>query len=280
MEALLIHSQKVLAEQFSRHRKQADPLADWYDAEDELVSKQAYFRAQKLPEAAQDQTRNWQEAKGIVVWRKWLELNFPEGVISPISRPYLALASHHRSALAGRLHAVCSLPPHNAAGLISVLDGGPECARLCSGEQPCIEKLTNKDSLFYDYSRHTMALFRAKVLEAGSLRSCYDVTSGDRAFEDGGIFAFQSAAATCDALTAALHLRGYLADRNFRSEFHWQEALHARSVVASNWDSALRGLQYARRDEIVVEDTLFSPLEAALKRTLLSAGVRLMKSTE
>jgi hypothetical protein len=253
-------------------------VADWIEAENELVSKQAYYRAKKIPEAAQEPLRNWLDAKDVVQWRLVIESHFAEGLIPPISRPYLAMAAHY-TALTHHLNSVYELNPTcKAAGLVAVLDGAPESARLCPDESAAAERLAAKDATFYEYCRHALSLFRAKLLEAGKVRSCQEVTDGDRAFEDGCLGVFTGPLATCDAITAALHLRGYLTTLNYRSEFHWQEELHLRVVIASGWEATLSGLEFAFRDEIVVEERLFSQLEPCAKRTLLAAGVRLMKN--
>lgn len=168
-------------------------------------------------------------------------------------------------------------------GFIAVLDGAPERAHY----QSCCrkgtdglwaEKVKAKDSTFFQYCRDTLGLHKAGILEAGTIRPYTDVLEEDRAFQDACIGLFEGDMATCNAISAALHIRTFLTSLTYEWELAWHEQLHPRIAIASVWEATLRGILAARRDEIIVERDLFGQLERCHQRDLLAARVRPISS--
>lgn len=293
MEATLSDARKMLAFQISQEGSQQDPTRDWYRAEDRIIRDHAYYRSLESANAGIDDWKNWVLARQFIQWRESVESILPNCFVPGISRPYLSLAaSHDCPAFYSRLDAICNFKPEQStAVLVAVLDGGPEAARSGQdddhGEGLSWKKILSRDARFYEYCRYTLAMNRAAIVEGGALRDGQHVVAGDRAFQDGCLGCFaprpddrkraaQNFAA--DAINAALHLRRFVNSLNYSPEIDWRDELHPRMVVASTWKTALHGLLIAHRDEIVVEDTLFSPLDIVAKRYLLADGIRLTGS--
>jgi hypothetical protein len=302
MDMTLTDSQKRLAGERSQRFSDFDETRNWYAVEDEIISTHAYFRSLKSADNGADHRLNWEIAKQSVDWRKQIEVELSDCFVTGISRPYLAIAACiRRVELCNRLNGICDLHKDaNSAAFIAVLDGAPEHARYYSGRHvgngvSWVQKVKTKDSTFFEYCRDTMGLHRAAIVEAGRLRHFTELVDEDRAFQDACLGRFKGDWATSNAITAALHLRTFLTSLNYEEELPWHEQLHTRIVVASSWETALRALSVARRDEIVVESELFrhlayrddggaqsdlfKQLDLCHRRQLLAAPIRLFSST-
>jgi hypothetical protein len=277
----LHRSHRLLAERLAGTRSSPDQVRDWFDAEEILVRDRAYFLSHRR--AVPDQLRDWLLAKNSVTWADWVETKLADCRIAGVPRPYLAVAAaRDRELLAGRLTEISHVGPQVAtAAFVAVLDGAPEYARYRLARRherngsPLLSDLDSKDGIFFEFCRQTLATYHGRIVEGGAVCSWNETIADERTFQDGCIGMFRGGTAACDAVNVAIQLRRSLTSMNYRREFAWQDELHPRIGVASSWDMGLRAVLHAHRDDVVVEDALFWPMNLDTKQTLLAAGIRL-----
>jgi hypothetical protein len=274
----------VLAHERSLQR--SDAIGNWHDAEQDLIRTRAYYLSQRRTGAPGDSYDDWAAATRNIHWAKWVGSNLWDCRVEGVARPYLALAASRKcEALAARLAQVCQVgTERRIVAFVAALDGAPEYARFrlagrhAGAGTPSEDGLERKDGSFFETCRSVLALHRARIVEGGGVCSSREAMTHERTFQDACIGCFKGDASLCAGVVAALHLRRFLDGSNYRQADSWQEERHARIVVASSWQMALRELAYAYRDEILIESDAFSSLEGHLKQTWLAAGVRLVTS--
>lgn len=272
----LIEQQRTVAYYLAIERNRngllPSPESDWDEAGNLIVGRLA------AELAADGSPADWQRAREVYEWNVWADW------ADKTLRPYLAIGAVTHSDQLGkdlrsRAEQVAKRPPHVV--FATVLDGAPEFSQAqykkhaSNGVDPA-ELAERKDCMFFDSVRHTLGLFDGTLLgaEAGvgitTPAKCRIFQDGCTAFFDGP----DQEAAFCNAIAGALAVRRNLRELNEEQSLAWTDQLHARTVIGPSWD-VLKWLATLKRDEILVEATLFEEMIPGLRTILLAEGIRI-----
>lgn len=248
---------------------------DWFEAERiglersrEEIRRRAYFHWERDGWQNHGDTDHWRRAESEVLWELWARSTL---------RPYLAIAAAAAPSQVRELLAkVCPLDA-DTVGVMVVLDGAPEYSRHWYGRysdilplEPPEARIERKDGVFCQFCVEAMKHYGMDAVCPSDIESDQIIS---RPFQDAVISCVRGKSRIEKALIAALRFRQDLNLYNDSRKLVWDERIHARVAIASDWDSVLTCVVHACRDQVVVSRSCLMAMEPdPLRRQLLLAS--------